>query len=77
MINIIVPIVVAIAFAISIVFVWVVKPGSKLWRMNDAGYDKDRPPSQRKWHSSQIGYTILLVFLGSLCTVLAWISLNP
>lgn len=76
MISIVVPAAVALAFALSIISVWVIKPGSKLWKMRDTGYDKDRPPSKKEWRSVQIGYTMLLVFLGALFTVLARLSLS-
>ena len=76
MINAIVPAVVAAAFALSVVSVWVVKPGSKLWKIRDTGYDKNHPPSEEEWRSSQIGYTVLLVFLGILFTSITWINLS-
>lgn len=34
MISVIAPVGVAVAFVFSIISVWVVKSGSKLWRMN-------------------------------------------
>lgn len=76
MISVVAPVVVALAFMLPIASVWVVKPGSKLWRMRDTGYDKNRPPSKTEWRTAQIGYTVLLVFLGGLFTILAWISLS-
>lgn len=76
MISVIAPVGVTVAFALAIVSVWVVKPGSKLWRLNDTGYDKNRPPSEKEWRRSQVRYTILLVFLGILFTFIAWLSLT-
>jgi NADH:ubiquinone oxidoreductase subunit 3 (subunit A) len=76
MISVIAPVGVAVAFALAIISVWVVKPGSKLWRLKDTGYDKNRPPSEKEWRKSQIHYTILLVFLGILFISLTWISLS-
>ena len=76
MISVIAPMGVAVAFALAIISIWVVKPGSKLWMMNDTGYDKSRPPSEKDWRSSQIRYTVLLVFLGTLFTFITWISIS-
>lgn len=76
MISVIAPLGVAVAFSLAIISVWVVKPGSKLWRLNDTGYDKSRPPSEKEWRKSQIRYTVLLVFLGVLFTFVTWISLS-
>lgn len=76
MIGVIAPVGVAIAFILSIVSVWVVKPGSKLWKMRDNGYDDKHPPSKKEWRSIQYGYTALLVFLGILFTALTCISLR-
>lgn len=75
MISVIAPVGVAVAFALAIISVWVVKPGSKLWRLNDTGYDKNPPPSEKEWLKSQIRYTILLIFLGILSTVITCICL--
>ncbi len=76
MISVVAPVGIAIAFMLSIISVWVVKPGSKLWKMRDTGYDKNRPPCEKEWRNVQIGYTVLLVFLDILFTSLTWISLS-
>lgn len=76
MISVIAPVGVAVAFALAIISVWVAKPGSKLWRLNDTGYDKNRPPSKKEWLKSKIRYTILLIFLGILSVVVTCISLS-
>lgn len=76
MISVIAPVGVAAAFALAIILVWVVKPGSKLWRLNDTGYDKNRPPSEKEWRKSQVSYTIMLILLGILFTAITWISLS-
>ena len=76
MISVIAPVGVAVAFALAIISVWIVKPGSKLWRLNDTGYDKSHPPSEKEWRKSQTRYTILLFFLGILFTCVTWISLS-
>lgn len=76
MISIIASVGVAAAFVLSIISVWAVKPGSRFWRMRDTGYDKNHPPGEKEWRKSQIGYTILLVFLGALFTLITWISLS-
>lgn len=76
MISVIAPMGVAVAFVLAIISVWAVKPGSKVWRLKDTGYDKNRPPSEKEWRKSQICYTILLVFLDVLFTFVTWISLS-
>lgn len=44
MISVIAPMGVAVAFVLAIISVWVVKPGSKVWRLKDTGYDKKPDP---------------------------------
>ena len=72
MISIIVSAIVAVAFLVAIISVWVIRPGSKLWSLQYNGYDKKDPPTKREWRSARLRYSTLLLFLGILFTSVTW-----
>ena len=73
MIGVIVPVSVALAFICAIVSVWLSKPINKGILFHDTGYDEKHPPTSQEWRTTQVGYTALLAFLGTLFTLLAWL----
>lgn len=74
MISALAPALVALAFAI--VSVWLSKPVNKGPLFHDTGYDEKYPPSPQEWRNVRIGYTALLVFLGTLFTFLTWMCMR-
>ena len=62
---------VALAFLIAIVSVWVSK---SIGRFRDTGYDEKHLPTQKEWRNVRIGYTIVLVFLGTVFVLLTMLS---
>lgn len=76
MISVIVPLLVMAAFCVAIVSIWMSKPINKGGIFHDAGYDEKHPPSPEEWRGVKVKYTILLVFLGAMFTVLAFLSLS-
>lgn len=75
MISLVVPIMVAVVFLVAIASVWIVKPGSRLWKLQYNGYDDKHPPSKSEWRSAQRRYTVLLVFLGGLSVIVIWMAM--
>lgn len=67
---------VAVCFVVAIVSVWLSKPFSKFRFGHYTGYDEKNPPAPGEWRSVQIRYTVLLVFLGVVFTVITGISLT-
>lgn len=76
MIGMWVPAIVAIAFVVAIVSVWLSKPINKGSLFHDTGYDEKHSPTPEEWRRTQAGYTLLLVFLGTLFTIVVWISIK-
>lgn len=67
--------IVAVCFAIAVASVWLTKPGGRMWKWKDTGYG-DKLPSKQEWRQTQIHYTVLLVFLGIVFTVVTFISVK-
>lgn len=76
MIGMLAPAIVAGAFVVAIVSVWLSKPINKGFLFQDTGYDEKHPPTPKEWRSMRLKYTMLLVFLGILFTSVAWMSIN-
>lgn len=68
-------VIVAVCFAIAIASVWLTKPGSRTWKWIDTGYG-DKLPCKKEWHQTQTRYTVLLVFLGVVFSVVTFISVK-
>lgn len=68
--------IVAIAFVVAIVSVWLSKPINKGLFFHDTGYDEKHPPTPEEWRKTQVRYTLLLVFLGIFFTIVTGISTN-
>lgn len=76
MLSILAPAIIAIAFVVAIVSVWLSKPINKGLFFHDTGYDEKHPPTPGEWRKTQFRYTLLLVFLGILFTIVTGISTN-
>lgn len=76
MIDMWAPAIVAIAFVVAIVSVWLSKPINKGFLLHDTGYDEKHSPTPEEWRWTQVRYTLLLVFLGTLFTIVVWISIK-
>lgn len=76
MIGMLAPAIVAGAFVVAIVSVWLSKPINKGFLFHDTGYDEKHPPTAEEWRSMQLKYTLLLVFLGILFTIVTGIGTN-
>ena len=76
MIGMLAPAIVAIAFVIAIISVWLSKPINRGLFFHDTGYDEKHPPTPEEWRSIQLKYTLLLVFLGILFTTVTGIGTN-
>lgn len=70
------PAIVAAAFGVAIVSVWLSKPTSKGLFFHDTGYNEKHPPAPEEWRKTKVRYTFLLVFLGALFTVTTWLSIT-
>ncbi len=76
MISNVAPFIVAAAFCVAVVSVWVSKPINNRGIFHDTGYDESNPPTPKEWRSARVRYTVLLVFLGVLFTVGTYLSLS-
>lgn len=76
MTSVIAPLFVAAAFCVAIASVWLSKPIGKGPFFHDTGYDEKHPPKSGEWRNVRLRYTVLLVFLGTLFTIIAWIGTN-
>lgn len=76
MTSVLVPALVAVAFIVAIVSVWLAKPINKGILFHDTGYDEKHPPTPQEWRKTQARYSVLLVFLGALFTLLAWLCVR-
>lgn len=76
MISVVAPFFVAAAFCVAIASIWLSKPINRRLFFHDTGYDERHPPTPREWRNKQLKYTGLLIFLGTLFTIVVWISTN-
>lgn len=70
------PACVALAFTCAVVSVWLSKPINKGILFHDTGYDEKHPPTAQEWRKVQIGYTVLLTFLGTLFVLITWMCVR-
>lgn len=76
MIGMLAPAIIAVAFVVAIVSVWLSNPINKGFLFHDTGYDEKHPPTPEEWRGTQVKYTVLIAFLGTLFTIVTWVSTN-